>query len=277
MLQDIAPHVYDNAFCIDPPEADSYALYYEEHTTLIRRNGESIDFPRFRDLENLNDDIYDTYTYLFSIDGQRFYLVENINREPLSDFAMENTQIFRMAEPQYLAFAGITGYQLYNWYQCRHFCGRCGSVMQKGSDERMLFCEQCRQIEYPKLSPAVIIAVTDGNRLLLSKYAGRAYARHALLAGFVEIGETIEDTVRREVMEEVGLHVKNIRYYASQPWSFSDTVLMGFYCELDGSDQITLDERELSLAEWFHRDEIPVTPLRDSMTNEMIMMFKNKR
>lgn len=277
MLQDIAPHVYDNAFCTDPPSPDSYALYYEEHTTLIRRQGEFIDFPRFRDLENLNDDIYDTYTYLFSIDGQRFYLVENINREPLSDFAMENTQIFRTAEPQYLAFAGITGYQLYNWYQCRHFCGRCGAVMKKGSDERMLFCEQCRHIEYPKLSPAVIIAVTDGDRLLLSKYAGRAYARHALLAGFVEIGETIEDTVRREVMEEVGLHVKNIRYYGSQPWSFSETVLMGFYCELDGSDQITLDERELALAEWFHRDEIPVTPLRDSMTNEMIMMFKNER
>lgn len=85
----------------------------------------------------------------------------------------------------------------------------------------------------------------------------------------------MEETVAREVMEEVGLRVKNIRYYKSQPWAFSETILMGFYCDLDGSDQIRLDEEELALAEWFEREEIPVTPSRDSLTNEMIMQFKN--
>ena len=81
--------------------------------------------------------------------------------------------------------------------------------------------------------------------------------------------------MRREVMEEVGLKVKNIRYYKSQPWSFSDTLLMGFYCDLDGEDNIILDREELALAQWFDRDEIPVEPSRDSLTNEMIMRFKN--
>ena len=85
----------------------------------------------------------------------------------------------------------------------------------------------------------------------------------------------MEETVKREVMEEVGLKVKNIRYYKSQPWSFSDTLLMGFYCDLDGEDSITLDEEELALAEWFEREDIPVEPSRDSLTNEMIMKFKN--
>ena len=130
-------------------------------------------------------------------------------------------------------------------------------------------------MEYPKISPAVIIGVLDGSRILMSKYAGRSYKKYALLAGFVEIGETVEETVKREVMEEVGLKVKNVRYYKSQPWSFSDTVLMGFYCDLDGEDKITLDEEELALAEWFERDVIPVEPSRDSLTNEMIMKFKN--
>ena len=101
------------------------------------------------------------------------------------------------------------------------------------------------------------------------------YRGYALIAGFVEIGETFEETVRREVMEEVGLKVKNIRYYKSQPWSFSDTLLMGFYCDLDGEEEITLDREELALAEWFRRDEIPVEPSRDSLTNEMIIKFKN--
>ena len=85
----------------------------------------------------------------------------------------------------------------------------------------------------------------------------------------------MEETVAREVFEEVGLRVKNIRYYKSQPWAFSDTILMGFYCDLDGPDQIRLDEEELALAQWFEREEIPVTPSRDSLTNEMIMRFKD--
>ena len=146
--------------------------------------------------------------------------------------------------------------------------------MKKDEKERMLFCEACHAMEYPKICPAVIVGVTDGNRLLLTKYAGREYTKYALVAGFAEIGESIEDTVRREVMEEVGLKVKNITYYKSQPWSFTDTLLLGFYCELDGDSEITLDETELSVAQWFEREEIPVKDRSVSLTNEMILNFK---
>ena len=147
--------------------------------------------------------------------------------------------------------------------------------MKKDSKERMLYCESCHNMEFPKICPAVIIGVTDGDKILMSKYAGRTYKKYALLAGFTEIGETLEETVQREVMEEVGLKVKNIRYYKSQPWSFTDTLLMGFYCDLDGEAAITLDREELAMAEWFQRDEIPVERERDSITNEMILRFKN--
>ena len=109
----------------------------------------------------------------------------------------------------------------------------------------------------------------------MSKYAGREYKAYALLSGFAEIGEPIEDTVRREVMEEVGLQVKNITYYKSQPWSFSDTLLLGFFCELDGEDKIRLDEQELALAEWVERKDITVEPDDLSLTNEMMLAFKN--
>lgn len=275
MIQDIQPHKYDNQYRPCPPDRESYALYYENHVALLKKQPDRIDFPRFKDLERLNEDIYEDATYLFTIDEERYYLVRDINRERLSEYTMENTEIFRFAEPQYLAFAGITGYQLYNWYRTRKYCGCCGSRMKHDTKERMMYCEKCHNMEFPKICPAVIIGVTDGDRILMSKYAGRTYKKYALLAGFTEIGETIEETVQREVMEEVGLKVKNIRYYKSQPWSFSDTVLMGFYCDLDGEDQIELDREELALAEWFERDEIPVEPSRDSLTNEMIMKFKN--
>ena len=129
---------------------------------------------------------------------------------------------------------------------------------------------------FPKIAPAVIVALTHGNKILLTKYAAtRDYKKYALIAGFVEIGETVEETVEREVMEEVGLKVKNLRYYKSQPWSFTDTLLMGFFCELDGEDGITLDTDELAMAEWFEREQMPVEAEDLSLTNEMMMAFKH--
>lgn len=274
MIQDIAPHRYDNAYKPEAPDKDSIALYYEDHVCLMARTTEAIRYPRFEELEADNGEIYEEWTYLFTIDEQRYYLVEKLNLPGTSSFTLENTEIFRHVKPRHLAFAGITGYQLYQWYQNHRYCGRCGKRMKQDTKERMLYCESCKNMEYPKICPAVIIGVTDGNRILMSKYAGRAYKKYALIAGFTEIGETVEETVKREVMEEVGLKVKNIRYYKSQPWSFSDTLLLGFYCDLDGTDQITLDEEELALAEWFDRKDIPEMETTESLTNEMIRHFK---
>ena len=236
MIQDIAPHHFDNAYHSYAPREEDFAIYCQPHQVLLKRQEDRIIFPAFRDLKKRNDDILENATYLFQIDEFRFFLVKHVNPEPLSSFQMENTEIFRLAEPQYLAFAGITAYQLYLWYESRKFCGCCGSPLRHDEKERMMYCDHCHAMEFPKISPAVI----------------------------------------REVMEEVGLPVKNIRYYKSQPWPFSSTVLMGFFCDLDGDDEtITLDANELALAQWFERDEIPVTPSRDSLTNEMIMAFKN--
>jgi NAD+ diphosphatase len=141
----------------------------------------------------------------------------------------------------------------------------------------MLRCTNCGNTIFPRISPAVIVAVTDGDRLLLSKYAGRAYTRYALLAGYTEIGETIEQTVHREVMEEVGLKVKNLRYYKSQPWGVDGNVLMGFFCDLDGDDTIYLDEQELACAQWHHRNALPAKDDGISLTREMIRMFEEGR
>ena len=130
---------------------------------------------------------------------------------------------------------------------------------------------------FPRISPAVIIAVTDGDRLLLSKYAGRSYTRYALVAAYTEIGETLEQTVQREVMEEVGLKVKNIRYYKSQPWGVDGNVLMGFYCDLDGDDTIHIDENELSMAAFYPRNNLPARDDGISLTREMIRVFEEGR
>jgi NAD+ diphosphatase len=141
--------------------------------------------------------------------------------------------------------------------------------------ERMLHCSACQNMVYPRISPAVIVGVIHEDKLLMSKYAGRSYTNYALIAGFTEIGESAEQTVAREVMEEVGLKVKNIRYYKSQPWAFSDSLLMGFFCDLDGSDEIRLDTGELAEAGWYSREEITLEDDNLSLTREMMMLFKN--
>lgn len=273
MIQDIAPHIYRNEYNPQRPDKDSFVMHFEKGQLLARMDDGELAYPTFAELEAENKEIYDRATYLFTIDELRFYLVDELNYG--ARYQWLEKEAFRQATPLHMAFAGITAYQLHRWYESHQFCGRCGKPMQKDEKQRMLFCESCHAMEFPKICPAVIVGVVDENRLLLTKYAGKKHKRYALVAGFAEIGETIEETVKREVMEEVGLKVKNITYYKSQPWSFTDTLLFGFYCEVDGSTDITLDEEELAVAEWFERDEIPVTEKSVSLTNEMILHFKS--
>lgn len=276
MIQDIAPHRFQNEYCPKTPEPESHLLCYRGREVLVKQEGGKLQFPRLRDLDKDQAYVKEQIRYLFSIDEEAFYLLPYEEGRFLSGFAMEKLEIFRWASPAHLAFAGITGAQLYRWYRSRRFCGCCGGRMKHDGKERMLYCEECQSREYPKIMPAVIVGVTNGNRLLMSKYApGRGNKRYALIAGFAEIGETLEDTVRREVMEEVGLKIKNLRYYKSQPWSFSDTILVGFFADLDGADEITLDREELSMAEWYEREDIPVHESTGSLTNEMILGFKH--
>ena len=129
-------------------------------------------------------------------------------------------------------------------------------------------------LQDPRISPAVIVAVTDGDKLLLTKYSDRPVRGYGLIAGFNEIGESIEETVHREVREEVGLRVKNLRFYKSQPWSFSSSLLVGFFCDLDGEEKITLQEDELAEGTWFSREELDYTDENVSLTNEMICLFQ---
>lgn len=274
MIQDIAPHQFKNEYVPTPPEKDSVILYYENGKCLVNVSEEGIRFLTFAEAEKVQPELAKNVIYLFSIDDVKYYLVNEIQQEHFPEYTMESVVIFRTQEPQELAFAGLTGYQLARWYESRRFCGKCGSKMVHDGKERMMRCEHCGHMEYPKICPAVIIGLTDGNRMMLTKYADKRRRRYALLAGFAEVGETLEETVQREVMEEVGLKVKNIRYYKSQPWSISDSLLAGFYCELDGDDRVTLDENELELAEWFEREEIPEAASCETLTNEMMMQFK---
>ena len=271
MIQDITPHHYYNEYHAYRIQNGDYVLFYNKREVLLRYDEDQIVYPRYEEISEREDR---QYRYLFSIDDLRYFWCEEMDDALLQRYQFVNIFKMRKAQPKYRAFAGVTGLQLSEWYRSRRFCGRCGTRMVHSDKERMMQCPECGLMEYPKLSPAVIIGLVHGNKILMSKYAGRTYKNYALLAGFSEIGESVEETVRREVMEEVGLKAGKLHYYKSQPWSFTDTLLMGFYAELEGGEDITLDQTELSMAEWFEREEIPVTYEDCSLTNEMIMAFK---
>lgn len=271
MLQDLYPHIYHNEISWKAPDPDDRALVFAgDHTVLCRMDGETPALPRIADVPG-------AWQYAFSIDARAYYLVDAQPPLPApAGFLYQKTAVLRANadRPSPELFAVAAGESLFRWYSAQRFCGHCGARMEKSKLERAMVCPSCGNTVYPKICPAVIAAVHDGDRLLLTRYRGRPFKKYALIAGFNEIGESIEQTVHREVMEEAGVRVKNLRYYKSQPWVFTDTLLMGFVCELDGSDKITIQEDELAEAAWHHRSELPADHSHISLTGEMIEQFR---
>lgn len=273
MIQDIGAHTYHVEYTPVPLQDDSIILAYQGRKVLAAVEGDTKGFtyPRYADLRHLLPP--EQCRWLFREDEEQYFLAQTDVPEE-GPFRYVSINFMRAARPRFQAFAGVAGLSLCGWYRNHQFCGHCGRPMAHSETERMVYCPHCHTMMYPRICPAVIVAVRNGDKLLVSKYAGREYTRIALLAGFAELGETIEQTVHREVMEEVGIKVKNLQFYKSQPWCFTDTLLFGFFCDLDGSDALRVDHKELSMAQWMDRKDLPDDPEQASLTMEMMTLFK---
>ena len=273
MIQDIAPRKLNNQY--DPSAvvdaADRIVCLYED-AVLIKR-GNELDFPRYRELPDSADK--KDFTYLFSVDTERYFLYRKGKANAAEDCRYLSLKDFRniSMEPQYRVYALYTAKHLADWYRDNAFCGRCGKKMYHSDTERCMVCD-CGNHSYPRIMPAVIVGVINGDKILLTRYR-TGFGHNALIAGFTEIGETFEECVEREVMEEAGVRVKNIRYYKSQPWGTANDILAGFYCDVDGDDTISMDSSELRFAQWVKREDIELQPNNYSLTNEMMTMFKD--
>lgn len=275
MIQDIGNSRFDNSFKNLPAKDDDYVFIFEgtgrrDDKALIKADN-IIEVPRVNELAVDRDALI----YLFSIDTTSFYLCMSYCGMLPGGYSFNPIRTFRRNNPGEICFAGMTAYHLFTWYRDNTHCGRCGEMVVHEKNIRALYCPACGNLIFPKICPAVIVGLKHGNRLLMSVYANREYKGRALLAGFCEIGETPEETVRREVFEEVGLRVKNIKYFGSQPWGFDSNLLLGYYADLDGDENITLDEEELAKARFYEREEIEYEPLRISLTATMIEAFRN--
>jgi NAD+ diphosphatase len=274
MIQDIEPRIFNNNFKDKKAGLQDLFLSYKGNTILVREDKDKLWYPSFSDFQTSHPHLIDNAKFLFTIDEINYYLVPEDDLDSEDGWSYVTTGRFRSETKYWRSFAGAVGWQLNRWYSNHSFCSRCGHPVKISEKERMVYCDSCGFKTYPTISPCVIVAVHHGDKLLLTKYAGRAYTNYALVAGFAEIGESLEQTAIREVKEEVGLNVKNLKFYKSQPWPFTDTLLAGFYAELDGDDTITLQEDELSLGVWVNREDIPSDDLKISLTGEMMEAFR---
>ncbi|HBT79464.1 MAG TPA: NAD(+) diphosphatase [Selenomonas sp.] len=281
MIQDIAPLRLDNHW--QPGQVvreDSVVFHFRDEQVLVRAQGVAAEplFPTAAQLGGVAQ--LGECRYLFSIDGRGYFLCLAAQVAVPAGYGYEPARQVRTAKQAALSdfYAFYTAWHLATWYRSNRFCGRCGQPMQPDTAERAMRCPACGHIEYPRINPAIIAGVIHDDEILLTQYAtqhtGHRSTFYALIAGFTEIGETLEETVQREVYEEVGLYVRNVRYYKSQPWGSAADILAGFFCDVDGSTDIHRDTRELRRALWVPRREVQLQPDDWSLTNEMMQRFK---
>ena len=165
--------------------------------------------------------------------------------------------------------------QIVEWNRNHRYCGKCGLETVTSEVDRSRKCLTCGENFYPRLSPSIIVLVHRGEDILLARNVNSRGNFYSTLAGFVEPGETIEETVHREVMEEVGIRIKHLKYFASQPWPFPNSLMLGFHAEYDSGD-LKLQPNEIADAQWFHYTKLPNKPNPIAISGWLIADFVKK-
>jgi NAD+ diphosphatase len=175
-----------------------------------------------------------------------------------------------------LFWIAARGVQIVDWDRTHQFCGRCGAPTEKKATERAKLCPRCGLHHFPRLAPAIIVLVERDHALLLARSRHFAKGMYSVIAGFVEPGETLEEAVVREVREEIGISIKDVRYFGSQPWPFPHSLMIGFTATYEGGE-IVLDDSEIEDAGWFTRDNLPPLPGKISIARKLIDGFLEKQ
>ena len=262
MIHEIYPHRLYNEFRECSPKATDYFIRYNGSKTLLKKQGDGYAVPRVGELLDAENKTLESFVghYLFSIDDTSFFLDDSCCGNAAScapdGYEFVGNRTFRTMPPVE-RMGGATAAHIAHWESLNRFCGCCGSQMNRSEKERAVVCPKCGNTVYPRISPVVIVAVRNGDKLLMARNLDNPNPRRFLISGFVEVGESLEQAVHREVLEEAGVRVKNISYFGSQPWPFSDSLIAGFTAELDGDDEIHMQEAELAEASWVKREDIP--------------------
>lgn len=246
-----------------------WLLIFNEGKLLVKHTADTLVMPEYKDLAgsallNLSRQ------YIGEFDGKVCYCLDVTEMTTVPEgleFKELRALLGQMEEDVFL-LAG-RAFQIINWNRLTRYCGKCGSLTENKINELAKQCSHCGSVFYPRISPAIIVAVTRGDRILLAHNKNFRPNWYSVIAGFVEPGETFEDCVRREVFEEVGIRVKNIQYFDSQPWPFPDSLMIGFTAE-HASGEIQVDGEEIEAADWYSFDALPPCPTTTSIAGRLI-------
>jgi NAD+ diphosphatase len=242
---------------------------FEGYKLMVKQIKDELSIPNYNDVKSfkLKDaGFFGTYN------GLDCYFAEVLEVPASNDEMMFQELRLLSADRQDLFFKASRGIHIMRWHKNNKYCGKCGSPTKLKEDEIAVICPECGFIVYPRISPAIIVAVTKGDQLLLARNARNVQGWFSVIAGFVEPGENLEQCVAREVKEEVGIDVENIKYFGSQPWPFPDSLMLAFTAEYAGGE-IKPDQVEIVEAGWFRVNEIPKVPTGGSVARKLIEWF----
>jgi NAD+ diphosphatase len=262
---------------VTPPQEQAGPAWwfaFHRNRLLVELGDDTLRIPCRERFEELGVTIVQRH-YLGRYDGLPCHAVDLADESlPAGMDFKDLRQVYGLLEEDLFVLGG-RAVQIVEWDRTHQYCGRCGSRTQTKETERAKVCPQCELHNFPRLSPAIIVAVKRGDEILLARSAHFPQGMFSVLAGFVEPGETIEECVVREVKEEVGITVGNVRYFGSQPWPFPNSLMLGFTAEyVDG--ELELDPSEIAEAGWFRADSLPSIPGRISIAGRMIRWFVDR-
>lgn len=255
---------------ISPKTKDDFYFLFYKGELLVKSEDNKALIPVINDLDNLE---LNNVQYFGSIKGQNCFCGE-LSNNPIIPKNMYFSTLKALSHrlPIEMFWIGGRAIQIVNFNNDHKYCGRCGTLTESVEGERAKKCPKCELVNYPRISPAIIVAVVKEGKLLLAHNNAAPKDLYSVVAGFVEPGETFEECVMREVREETGINVKNIKYFGNQPWPFPNSLMIGFTAEY-ASGEINVDGKEIGHADWYSSNEMPVTPDSISIAKELIGWF----
>jgi NAD+ diphosphatase len=249
---------------------------FEENRLLVCQEPSSVTIPCLTDFSDLGCTVLSQH-YLGHLEHTHCYAVELAKgTSPPAGMSFEGLRQVYGRLDEDLFWVATRAVQIVDWGRTHLFCGRCGTPLRTKTTERAKECPTCGQLHFPRLAPAIIVLVERGHELLLARSRHFLPGMYSVLAGFVEPGESLEEAVVREVKEEVGVDVKNIKYFGSQPWPFPHSLMIGFTATYAGGE-IRLDDTEIEDAGWFTADHLPQIPGKISIARKLIDWFVEKQ
>jgi NAD+ diphosphatase len=256
--------------------APAWWFIFSENKLLVSQKPESVTIPLLVDLGELRLTTMQQ-NYLGQLDDRHCYAVEVAEGTiPPAGMTFEGLREVYGRLDEDLFWIAARAVQVVDWDRTHQLCGRCGVPLKTSQTERAKECPQCGLLQFPRLTPAIIVLVERGNELLLARSRHFMPGMYSVLAGFVEPGESLEEAVVREVREEVGISVKDIKYFGSQPWPFPHSLMIGFVATYAGG-KISLDDSEIEDAGWFTADRLPRIPGKISIARKLIDWFVDKQ